>query len=267
MIFRSFAHLTAAAAMLAAPAAAIAKSAQNLQDLVGARGSSGEGQLSARGFVYTDGHKGNGASYAYWWSAAKRDCVMVTTRDGRYSTINDVSAADCNQQNHHGDGSSAAAAIAVGALLGAALLAHKSGNHDNGQHHSDQQAEADYERGYRDGLHGEDYHNYSRSDAYSSGFQNGVEQRHRETSHRDDHHSGAGYAPSADVSDLAGVRAAGADNDLRARGFRDVGTVDTGPNSKGAIWWNGRTRQCVQVITVEGRVDSAVDIGQHPRCG
>jgi hypothetical protein len=267
MRFRSFAHLTAAAAMLAAPAAAIAKSAQNLQDLVGARGSSGEGQLSARGFVYTDGHKGNGASYAYWWNAAKRDCVMVTTRDGRYATINDVSAADCNQQNHHGDGSSAAAAVAVGALIGAALLAHKSGNHDNGQHHSDQQAEADYERGYRDGLHGEDYHNYSRSDAYSSGYQNGVEQRHRETSHRDDHHSGAGYAPSADISDLAGARAAGADNDLRARGFRDVATVDTGPNSKGAIWWNGRTRQCVQVITVEGRVDSAVDIGQHPRCG
>lgn len=83
MKFRNFAHLTAAAAMLAAPVTATAKSAQSLQDLVGARGSSGESQLLARGFVSTDGHKGNGSSYAYWWNESKRDCVMVKTADGR----------------------------------------------------------------------------------------------------------------------------------------------------------------------------------------
>lgn len=259
-------HSCAAVALLAAPTVAAAKSADVLRDLVGARAAGGESQLTARGFVLTDGHNGRGSSYTYWWNQSRHDCVMVTTSNGRYASIADVSPADCNQQNHHGSNQGAAAAVAVGAILGAALLSHKSGNHNDGAHLSDQQAEAEYERGYRDGIHGEDYHNYNRNDAYSSGYQSGVDQRHTETSYRNDDRRGAGYAPSADVSDLVGARAAGADQSLRQRGFADVDGFQSGSNGRGTIWWNARTRQCLQVITVDGRIDSATDIGQAPNC-
>ena len=68
------------------------------------------------------------------------------------------------------------------------------------------------------------------------------------------------------VSDLEGARAAGALSDLESRGFRTVDTFQSGSNGAGTVWWNGRTRQCVQVITVDGHIDSVSDIGTHPRC-
>lgn len=263
---RTFITLAVTGALLAGSAPALAKSASNLRDLVGARAAGGERELQRRGFFLTDGHKGERSAYTYWWNPGRRDCVMVQTREGRYASINDVSAADCNQQNHHGSSNGAAAGVAIGAIIGAAILAHKSGHHDDGQHYSDAQREADYERGYRDGLHGQPQSSYGRNnDSYRSGYDNGVEQRAHETNY-DPSGYGGGYGQGLDLNSLVGARAAGVDSELTSNGFRSVDGFASGSNGRGAIWWNGRTRQCVQVITVNGRADSVVDIGTHPRC-
>jgi hypothetical protein len=264
-LLQRFALGFAATAMTVAPTLAMAKSANDLRDLVGARAAGGESDLESRGWVSITGHKGGSTSYGYWWNASRKNCVMVRTSDGRFESISDVTNGDCNQRD---SGSGAAAAVGVvGAIaLIAALASHKSGNHDNNQHYGDQQQEAEYERGYNDGLHNQAYHNYSRSEQYSSGYQNGVQQRGHNTSYRDDHRWGAGYAASVDVSDLNGARAAGAESDLQSRGFRSVDSFQSGGYGKGVIWWNSRTRQCLQAITVDGRVDSLSDIGSHPRC-
>ncbi len=258
-------HLIAGAALVLAPSLAAAKSADSVRDLVGARAAGAEQEMESRGFVLTDGHHGAGSAYTYWWHPSRKDCVMVATRDGRYASISDATPADCNQK---GGGSGAATAIGAVAAIGllAALASHKSGHHDNGQHYDDHQKEADYERGYNDGLHNEPYHNYARSDSYSSGYENGVDQRRRNTSYRDDHRWGAGYGASADVSDLNGARAAGAESDMQSRGFRAVDSFMSGSDGKGTVWWNGGTRQCLQMIVADGRVDSIVDIHTHPRC-
>ena len=73
-------------------------------------------------------------------------------------------------------------------------------------------------------------------------------------------------ATQAGYADLVGARAAGALDDLERRGFRNVDGFESGTNGKGGIWWNAGTRQCVQVITVDGRIDSATDIKTHPKC-
>jgi hypothetical protein len=255
----------AALALAAGPIIATAASAADLRDLVGARAAGGESDLESRGWVLTNGHKSGSASYGYWWNAPRKNCVMVTTRDGRYSAISDVPNTDCNQKSRGNDAAAAVGVVGAIALI-AALASHKSGHHDNGEHDADRQREADYERGYNDGMYHQPYHNYTRSDAYGSGYQNGVEQRGENTRYRDDHRWGGGYAPSVDVSDLNGARAAGAQSDLQSRGFRNVDGFQSGGDGKGAIWWNGRTRQCLQVITVDGHVDSLLDIGHHQRC-
>jgi hypothetical protein len=69
----------------------------------------------------------------------------------------------------------------------------------------------------------------------------------------------------AQFSDLVGAKAAGVDTDLQSRGFRNVDGFETG-NGKGTIWWNSRTRQCLQMITVNGRADSIEDIQTHQNC-
>ena len=253
-------------ATAANPTLAIAKSAGTLQDLVGAKAGGAESDLRSRGWVITDGHKGSSSSYTYWWNGSRNDCVMVTTRDGRYASIADVPNIDCNQHKGGSDGAVAAVGAVAAIAAIAAIASHKSGHHDSGQHYSDNQQEAEYERGYNDGLYSEPYHNYSRSDSYSSGYQNGVEQRRNNTSYRNDHRWGAGYAASADVSDLNGARAAGAERELQSRGFRSVDTFASGGDGRGTIWWNGRTYQCLQAIVVNGYVDSISDIGSHRRC-
>lgn len=250
-------------AVVASPLPVMANSASDLRDLVGARAAGAERDLRSRGFVLTDGHKGENSSYTYWWNYAKEDCVMVQTRDGRYAAIRDVSAADCNQRSHHGSGNAAAAGVAIGALIGAAILAHKSGHHDDNQHLSDAEMEAEYERGYRDGLHGQSVNLRSRSENYRSGYNNGVDQRSRETTYDSSNYWGHSRL---NLASMVGERAADVDSELRSNGFRDVDSFASGNNGRGVVWWSGGTRQCVQVITVNGRADSVTDIGTHPRC-
>ncbi len=255
---------TIATAMLVAPVAAIAKSASSLSDLVGARAAGAEQDLESRGWVMTDGHKGASSSFTYLWNSSRKDCVMVRTADGRYASIADVTPADCNQRGGS-SGATAAGAVAGLAII-AALAAHKSGHHENGSHYGDQASEGQYERGYNDGLYNQPYHNYDRNEAYGSGYQNGVEQRQNNTGYRNDHRYGAGYAASVDVSDLEGARGAGAESEMQSRGFRSVDGFQSGSNGRGTVWWNSRTRQCLQMIVADGHVDSIQDIQTHPRC-
>lgn len=265
-------HACVAVSLAIAPVAAAAKSASNLNDLVGARASGGESDLESRGWTMITGHKGGNAVYNYWWNRDRKDCVMVTTRDGLFSSIVDTSAGDCNQKSGGGNDAATVAAVAGGAALLAALLSHKSGHHDNGQHYDDSQKEAEYERGYRDGLHNSSYRNNQRSDSYSSGYQNGVDQRARELADNNNNYGNNGYGSNGggggwlDVSSFVGAKAAGVESDLESRGFRNVDGFQSGYDGKGTIWWNGRSRQCLQMITVDGRANSINDIQTHPRC-
>ncbi len=67
--------------------------AKELQDLVGARGSSGEQQLEQRGYKYVKGEKGGGSSYTNWRKGSH--CVTVRTVNGHYASIVDVTMLDC----------------------------------------------------------------------------------------------------------------------------------------------------------------------------
>jgi hypothetical protein len=63
----------------------------DLADLVGARGSSGETQLAARGYASA---RTQGLTH-YWWHAASRSCVRVVTADGRYASVLAAPDAAC----------------------------------------------------------------------------------------------------------------------------------------------------------------------------
>lgn len=262
----TFRHLTAlatTAALIASPIVAQARSADSLRDLVGARAAGAEQDLESRGWVVTDGHKGASSAFTYWWNPSRKNCVMVATRDGRYDSITDVTPADCNQKSGGSSaGTAVAGAVAIAAL--AAALSHKAGHHENGQHSSDSQTEAEYERGFSDGLHNQPYRNLSRSDSYGSGYQNGVDQRDRDSG--GGRNQGYGYGDSREVPDLVGDRAAGAEDELLGQGFRNVDGFASGNDGKGTVWWNRGTRQCLQMIVVNGRVDSLNDIGSHAAC-
>lgn len=70
------------------------------------------------------------------------------------------------------------------ALLGIAALAHSEHHYREGHAPSGAQQTADFERGYRDGLHGYDYDSGRSSAAYGQGFDAGHADRANRSTHR-----------------------------------------------------------------------------------
>lgn len=263
-----FAYGTASITSLALLAAAIPAAAAppgDVRDLVGARASSGESDLESRGYSLTHVTKGDDRTWGYWWNRNTKTCISVATMAGRYDSIETTPAPDCNQKSGNSDGTAAAVAIGAAALIGALALSHKSHHHDDDQHDADQQSEADFEKGYRDGLYAQSYHNPSNSQSYADGYRSGVQQQGYETSHRSGHRNAGGYQPSVYVNDLVGARGSSANDQMESRGFRNVDGLKSG-NTAYTIWYNRDTRQCLQMGVADGRVVNLVDIETSPGC-
>jgi hypothetical protein len=257
------------------PIAAIASS---FTDLEGVRASAAENTIRQRGY---HPHHSSGAPngrYTYWWNNLSKSCIRTLTSDGVIAGTKTVGGADCGwyggPTNVPAGGSGnkdavAAAAVAAAALIGVAALSHKS-HHRDDKEYQDPQSYGDFERGYRDGLYNHSFDTRSRAQTYSDGYRAGVEEREQQSSHRrggsNQGSGGYGGGQQAQFSDLVGARAAGAETELQSRGFRNVDGFESGRNGKGTIWWNGRTRQCLQMITVDGRADSIEDIQTHQYC-
>jgi hypothetical protein len=247
-------------------APAWAAASDDLRDLIGARGRDGEPQLERRGFTHVDTAKSAQTAHSYWWSNEKQACVRVTTREGRYDKIRDVDAGDCGQTKKDSNNTAAAVAIGAAALLGIAALAHKSHHRDDKNY--DERQTANFERGYRDGLYNNSYHNYDNTREYSDGYSKGVEERSRETSYRGSPHGAdrSGYRPYSGFADLKGRDAAYAAGQLEVRGFKLAGDRRVGSDRFQWFYWNGSTRQCVDVHIHSDRVEGIFDTGSYA-CG
>lgn len=266
-------HGTAAriaiALLLVQPGVALASA---VSDLEGARAAGALEDMGRRGYVQTSAYRADGGSYTYWWNRESKSCIRLLTRDGKIAATKTSVAEDCGQKSSGGSGGDAAAAAIAGAAIiaGVAALSHKS-HHRSDHDYGDSQSYAEFERGHRDGLLAHSFSDYNNSSQYRDGYRSGVTERGYQSGYRGSD-VGSGSRPGnrnvtpVYVDDLQGARAAGALSDLEGRGFRSVDNFQSGSNGAGTVWWNVRTRQCVQVITVDGHIDSVSDIGTHPRC-
>lgn len=75
----------------------------DLSDLVGARGSSGETQLQARGYVFVRATRVRDQSWTFWWSDLQKQCVTIATTDGRYASIDGIPEQNCRPGAVPGD--------------------------------------------------------------------------------------------------------------------------------------------------------------------
>lgn len=91
-----------AAALIFTQAARAQDPAPGLQDLVGARGSSGEQALQERGYKFVKGEKSGGDSYTNWRHARSGQCITVRTANGRYQSIVTSPAFDCQGGSSEG---------------------------------------------------------------------------------------------------------------------------------------------------------------------
>lgn len=286
----------AVAAMVAAPIAA--KKADSLRDLVGASGAGAETQLTNRGFEFISGDKSNNTSSTYWWHRGDKDCIVVRVSQGQVTAINDAKASDCGKKSNN-DGAIAAAAIGAVAI-GALLFSGKDKDRHREQYNQDwQQVEVHNTQSgflrvfrepdknsrvrgeFREGTllrnYGCDRHNgevwcdVTTLDNRTRGW---ARDRYLRVTDWQTYpqHPGGGFGGSggsnsgwAEFADLNGSRAPGAQNMLRQRGFRNVDSFRSG-SAAYTIWFRESSRQCIQMAVADGRVDSIVDIHNHPRC-
>lgn len=237
----------------------LAEKASNLTWINGMDAASAERELMNRGFKSISSHRSSGGFVnSYWWHGGNDNCVVVESMSGKVMTINDATDQDCG--HHKGDGAAAAVGVVAGAAILGALLGGKS-HHKEGRDY-DETKTAEFDQGYRDGLYNGAYHNPSRSDAYSHGYEKGVEER--EANLRS-HSRRGGYVQTAQIDDLQGARAAGGMSELERRGFTQVDNFTSG-NTRYSIQWKRDSRQCVQVTIADGHFYDLRDIGQHPNC-
>ena len=250
----SLAHRSAlaAAVMLSALCAPSHASAQDtapgLGDLQGLADRDAARTLGARGYS----RQSVSGDYGNWWNERDQRCVMVRSDRGRIASVVTTPAPDCGKQasaKKDGMSDGAKVAVAAAAILGIAALAHQAHHHDDGDHADDARREANYERGYRDAVHG--YDADADQGAYSDGYGAGLRERSKQVPWRSGNSGGA----SANVDDLVGARAAGADTQLRARGFTDRDAQQRDGRSV-VTWWNAQTRECLHVATGDGRIES-----------
>ncbi|UZJ39770.1 hypothetical protein OO185_01365 [Prosthecochloris sp. SCSIO W1102] len=84
-----------------------------------------------------------------------------------------------------GDGAQEAAVVAVAAaaILGVAALSHHDGHYPDGVRYENSSDKAEFERGYRDGLHNSARNNYNNTKAYRHGYKSGFDERDIRISH------------------------------------------------------------------------------------
>jgi hypothetical protein len=82
------------------------------------------------------------------------------------------------------DKDKAAAAAAAIAILGIAALAHGDHHYTGGYEPEDGDATSEFERGYRDGVHGYAYNEYRSTRDYAQGYQAGDRERENSMAHR-----------------------------------------------------------------------------------
>jgi uncharacterized protein with FMN-binding domain len=250
------------ASFVASTAFAGGPAPSNLDDIVYQDAGWGSKQLRSRGYTMISSDYHDGKTVEYWWGAGPNTCLKVREYDYKYESIKTTSSTDCNQYHEEATKNDNAAGIAIAAvaILGAAVLASQS-HHRDDKYEDDSKSMAEFDRGYKDGLHHASYHNYQNTTAYSDGYNQGQVQREEETRH----HSNSGYHSSyqsyVSLDGLVGARASGADTELRARGFSDTGGYKQGDKSF-VTWWNASTRQCVQAVTKDGRIKNIQAINE-----
>jgi len=221
--------------------------ANDLQDLVGVKGSSAEMQLENRGYYHIKTAKSNYDIYSFWWNNQKRKCISYHMTDGRVVSIVNTLPADCNKSANYNNSNN-------NSYSNYNSYNHQYQDHSNNTHYSNRDHDEAFERGNTDGMYNKPYHNiYGDSDlknAYSDGYTSGVNKRTNNTSY----HSGqGGYAAHVSVKDLVNTEASSAYNQLKRRGFHEARRhVENGGLQ--IAWLNNKTKQCIKTVEKQNTI-------------
>jgi len=246
-----FLTLTAVAVLTAN---AQAKTPRDLDDLINIRASSGERELEDRGYSYRKTMEIKDSELSYWWSRHDRQCIVVTTKDGRYSSILEQPDSMCDESSHSSSGSRHSSHGDPKDVVGMRKGSGERELEDMGYH-------------YRKMLslsHGDvEYWWNSREDQciainIDDGRYKAVTDQPEamcdEESRDSDRHHGRVH----DAKDVIGMSARSGERELEDLGYRHRKTISL---SHGDVdyWWNSRKDHCIAVNYKDDRFIAVTD--------
>lgn len=141
----------------------------------------------------------------------------LTTLLASASLVVGMAGAPASAQDNKGAAIAVAGALAI---LGVAALEHNQDHYRAGAEPKTDREVADFERGYRDGLHNEPYDSMHSSAAYGSGFDAGHKERANRLAHKQIH-------PDDKAPHLATAGCVGEASAQWGRNPRDIHVVAT----------------------------------------
>ncbi len=231
------------------------------QYLTGQSVSNSHNAFESQGYKKLHNEIINKQNQVVWWNADQKDCVVSNENYGKVSSIYDVSKSDCDPYISSSDSKTVVGLVAgVAAIAGiAALINHNK--HKQQDRNNEARNTEEYDQGYNDGRN--NYRSYgSHSESYNNGFAAGKEDRNNNdqssnrfgSNHHNYNHDSNRNAQSryVKVSDLYNIRASSGEQELMDRGFRMV-DGSKGRNNSYVTWVNYDAKECVNVITQDGR--------------
>ncbi len=237
-----------------------AQTPRNLDDLVGARASSGERELEDRGYHHHKTMKIKDSAIGYWWNSRRGQCIAATTKDGRFSSIAEQPESMCGKDGHASNndydrGHHGGRGGDIDDLVGMRARSGERELEDRGYHHRNTVKVKGNSIAYwwnprkqrciaattKDG----------RYDSIMDQPESMCDDKRADSG--GDHHGRRG-----NIDDLVGMRASSGERELRDRGYKFVYSRK-GSGRIWANWWNRSTRQCITVVTMDGRYDSITD--------
>lgn len=172
--WRIVAMATSGLALAAAPLPALARTPSELSYIEGMRAKPGENAMRNEGYSKTNTKSQGGQIWQMWHNDhALNKCVGMLETAGYVEALQGFAENEC----HKSSAGAAVAGVAIAALLGAALTSHHDKHHDGQQHYSNAAHEAEFERGYNDGLYNHHFVNHDHNQNYSDGFAAGSRER------------------------------------------------------------------------------------------
>lgn len=213
----------------------------DVSDLVGARASSGETELTNRGYKFVKTQKGDDRNWSNWWNSKSKTCLTIVTLNGRYDSIISGPKEDCsetdsgeNNQTNYGQTPSDVSDLVGARAAGGETELQKRG-------YSFVKTQKGDDRSWSN------WWNSKSKVCLSVVTFDGRYDSIVSSPPPDCNQSG-----EIDVSDLVDARAAGGETELQKRGFRLVDS-SKGKTSSNTYWFNDETRQCILVTTSTGR--------------
>ena len=232
----------------------------NLQDLIGAKGSSVEKEMESRNYEFVNTTKSGSSVYENWWHESARKCVTVRFQNGYLKSAIYAPDYDCHKSGKtYGSGiysvigeKASSADTDLGRMGYRYINTTSSGRTDYAHWWNDSKRKCitvRLENGVIKSVTPTQRYDCEEHDNF---YTDKNKKRYHEIQYE------RNYDAHVSVNDLNGRNALDAYRELNDRGFQEV-KKHTSNGKTYRVWYNSNTNQCIKTVSINKRIKEVLN--------